>query len=223
MGMACCHLYILKEKEYIYTPRSLIWAMTGHGQIHKTLVDFKKTGKWLETHKQEDRRAYFHCSPFWILYHETYFHSKRKQELKLKGNPLSSLYLHPPRNSMKLTHSPFSCTLSVSSQLSQLLERGQRSSASGHCWRRREVWPQRLDTVGALTSLMGAKRSSTEAGTANRVLWKWKKGRTPGSASEAGGWVKGESQDPPVIWGLSWNRHLKPKVGEQWLPWKAFL
>ena len=62
--------------------------MTGHEQIHKAPVDFRRgVSDWRPISKRMGGLI-FTAVPSEFCTIETYFHSKRKQKLKLKGNPL---------------------------------------------------------------------------------------------------------------------------------------
>lgn len=122
---------------------------------------------------------------------ETYFHSKRKQELKLKGN---RLVLTVPPSTPKFNETDsltiFMYPLGEFPAESALGKGSEELCLGSLLGRRLEVWPQRLDAVGALTSLMGAKRSSTEG--RNCQLSPLEVEERPHTQVSLGGWRLGE-------------------------------
>lgn len=137
--------------------------MTNHGKIHNCVVDLMKRGEWLETYKQEDGRTYFHCSPFWILYHSNLFPFKKKTEIKIeRQSPCSHCTSIRP----KIQWNWFTQHFHLPSWwVPHWVNSWKGIRVALPCvtaGRPRKVCPQRLDALGVLISLMESKRSSTE-------------------------------------------------------------
>ena len=199
--------------------------MTNHGKIHNCMVDLTKRGEWLETYKQEDGRTYFHCSPFWILYHRSLFPFKKKAEIKIeRQSPCShhtsihpkiqwnwfTQHFHVPSwwvphwiNSWKGIREALPC-VTAGETLKGV------SSETGCSWGPdspygvQEIihWGQELPI-----EWFGSGRDAAPLGHPRRL--------------EAG--QRGKVQDPPVTGGWAGIYVWRLQVGEQWLPLKGLL